>query len=140
VSFGRILVKLLQSLYVLASKTPGMSPEQAMLAGLMQDIGAIPILNYIEKYPEFMKLDYKIDAIINTLKSRIGAQILESWGFSSDLIEVAKNSNNWAFQSPHEAPNKVNMYCMKLSINWMIYKPCFAPKRFRYCVKVRACE
>jgi HD-like signal output (HDOD) protein len=90
--------------YVLASKTPGMDPEQAMLAGLMQDIGAIPVLNYIESYPEFMKLDYKIDAIINTLKSRIGAQILDHWGFSADLIEVAKNSNNWTFDSTHDKP------------------------------------
>jgi len=95
--------------YVLASKTPGMNPEQAMLAGLMQDIGAIPILNYIENYPEFMKLDYKIDAIINSLKSRIGAQILNHWGFSADLIEVAKNSNNWTFQSPHDKPSYVDI-------------------------------
>lgn len=86
--------------YVLASKTPGMCPEQAMLAGLMQDIGAIPVLNYIESYPEFMKLDYKIDAIIHTLKSRVGCQILEHWGFSTDLVDVAKNSSNWGFQSP----------------------------------------
>jgi len=95
--------------YVLASKTPGMNPEQAMLAGLMQDIGAIPILSYIENYPEFMKLDYKIDAIINSLKSRIGAQILENWGFSADLIEVAKNSDNWSFQSPHDKPCYVDI-------------------------------
>jgi len=95
--------------YVLASKTPGMDPEQAMLAGLMQDIGAIPILNYIENYPEFMKLDYKIDAIISSLKSRIGAKILEHWGFSADLIEVAKNSNNWTFQSPHEKTGYVDI-------------------------------
>lgn len=91
--------------YVLASKTPGMNPEQAMLAGLMQDIGAIPILNYIENYPEFMKLDYKIEVIINDLKSKVGAQILEHWGFSADLIDVAKNSNNWSFQSPHDKPS-----------------------------------
>jgi HD-like signal output (HDOD) protein len=95
--------------YVLASKTPGMNPEQAMLAGLIQDIGAIPILNYIEKHPKFMKRDYKIDAILTTLKSRIGAQILDSWGFSADLVEVAKNSNNWAFQSLNDKPSYVDM-------------------------------
>jgi HD-like signal output (HDOD) protein len=95
--------------YILASKTPGMNPEQAMLAGLMQDIGAIPILNYIENYPDFMKLDYKVDAIINSSKSRIGAKILEHWGFSADLMEVAKNSDNWSFQSPHDKPSYVDI-------------------------------
>ncbi len=95
--------------YVLATKTPGINPEQAMLAGLMQDIGAIPILNYIENYPEFMKLDYKIDDIILSLKSRIGEKVLETWGFSSNLIEVAKNSNNWTFQSPGDKASYVDI-------------------------------
>jgi len=95
--------------YILASKTPGMNPEQAMLAGLMQDIGVIPILNYIEEFPKFMNIEHKIDDIILSLKSRIGAQVLTHWNFPAELIEVAKNSNNWSYQSEGESATYVDI-------------------------------
>ena len=51
----------------------------------------------------------KIDAIIATLKSTIGGKILEHWGFSTELIDVAKNSNNWTFQSSREHASYVDI-------------------------------
>ena len=90
--------------YVLASITPGMNPEHAMLAGLIQDIGTIPILNYIESYPDYMKLDYKVDGIITKLKRKVGCDLLQKWDFQADLIEVAENSQNWAYASAGDKP------------------------------------
>lgn len=84
--------------YVLAKITPGMNPELALLAGLMQDIGVIPVLNYIERYPQFMKTDQKVDEITKDLKARVGATLLKAWGFSGELIAVAANTENWQFE------------------------------------------
>lgn len=86
--------------YVLAKITPGMNPEEAMLAGLIQNIGVIPVLNYIGCYPDFMKLDYKVDEITDSLKSDIGAQVLDSWGFAPELVDVARHCENWLYKSP----------------------------------------
>ena len=88
--------------YVLASITPGMNAEYAMLAALIQDIGTVPILNYIERYPDVMALEDKVDDIIHKLKSRVGAQILSNWGFDESMIQVVENSENWAFESSSE--------------------------------------
>ncbi len=87
--------------YVLAKITPGMNPELALLAGLMQDIGVIPVLTYIERYPQFTKTDHKVDEISKALKARVGATLLEAWGFSSELVVVAANTENWNFH--HDA-------------------------------------
>lgn len=95
--------------YVLAKITPGLNPEHAMLAGLIQDIGTIPVLNYIERYPHFMKLDYKVDAIIKRLKNKMGAKILSDWGFQQDLISVALHSENWAYESRHDRASYVDL-------------------------------
>lgn len=86
--------------HVLATLTPGIKPEFAMLAGLIQDIGAVPILNYLERYPHIIKMDTRIDTIIDTLKQKIGTKMLESWGFHGDLVNVAGQSENWQYQSP----------------------------------------
>lgn len=95
--------------YVLAKITPRLNPEHAMLAGLIQDIGTIPVLNYIERYPHFMKLDYKVDAIVKRLKNKIGAAILTEWGFQQDLISVALNSENWGYESKHDRASYVDL-------------------------------
>jgi len=86
--------------YVLATITPGMNAEYAMLAALIQDIGAVPILNYLERYPDFMALESKVDEIIHKLKNRVGAQILSNWDFEKEMIQVVENSENWHFESP----------------------------------------
>lgn len=88
--------------YVLAKKTPGMDPEFAMLAGLLQDIGALPVLSYIEKYPQFMKTDTKIDEITKVLKGRVGATLLERWGMAPALVEVAANTENWHYDNDRD--------------------------------------
>ena len=37
--------------YVLAEITPGLNKDHALLAGLIHDIGAIPVITYAENYP-----------------------------------------------------------------------------------------
>lgn len=88
--------------HVLGKITPGINPELAMLAGLIQDIGAVPILNYLERYPHIIKMDERIDAMIDVMKQRVGAKMLEFWGFHKDLINVAKQSENWQYSSPDQ--------------------------------------
>jgi len=95
--------------YVLASITPGMKPEHAMLAGLIQDVGTIPILNYIEQYPDYMKLEPKVNDIIDRLKSRVGKELLLKWEFPQDLVDVVNNSENWGYVSAGDKPTYVDI-------------------------------
>jgi HD-like signal output (HDOD) protein len=85
--------------HILAKITPGVNSELAMLGGLIQDIGAVPVLNYLERYPHIIKMDQRIDETLHTLKSRVGAKLLEYWGFQSELINVAKQSEQWSYAS-----------------------------------------
>lgn len=92
--------------FVLAKITPGFNPEHALLAGLLHDIGAIPIISYIDKHPEVLKNDFDIDFLINELKGQVGAAILTKWNFSDDLIITVREAENWLRQ-PGEKPE----YC-----------------------------
>ena len=73
--------------YVLASRLAHLSPDQAMLAGLMHNIGLLPLYLHIEKN------SLQIDAdTLATLGRRthqmIGAKLLNSWHFPPEIIEV----------------------------------------------------
>ena len=92
--------------FVLAKITPGFNPEHALLAGLLHDIGAIPIITYADKHPEIIENDDDFEYLINSLKGEIGAAILSKWKFSDDLITTAREAENW-LRKPGEKPE----YC-----------------------------
>lgn len=71
-----------------------LDPERALLAGLLHDIGSVPILNYIAKH----KLEHtpdELDEILAKLRSMVGVLVLNYWGFDQDLITVVEESRDW---------------------------------------------
>lgn len=65
-----------------------LNPDEAMLSGLIHDIGKLPILEYIELVPDLMINETAMRKVIDILHTRIGKLVLISWGFSEELITV----------------------------------------------------
>ncbi len=65
-----------------------LKPDQAMLAGLMHRLGALPILTYAESKPELLESPALIDQLIDDLHHEFGRTILERWEFPATLVEV----------------------------------------------------
>ena len=83
----------------LAHVTPGMNAEEALLAGLLHDIGELVILSYAENYPEMIVDDEALDGVIKHLKAEIGAVILREWQFPDALVEAAYGAEEWTRDS-----------------------------------------
>lgn len=81
--------------FVLARLTPGLDPDKALLAGLLHDIGAIPILQQIDKHRGLVKSAAEVGLVLQRLKGKVGALLLSSWDFPHDLVLVAEESENW---------------------------------------------
>ncbi|MCF6253870.1 MAG: HDOD domain-containing protein, partial [Thiomicrorhabdus sp.] len=79
---------------VLASKQAGIKNDEAMLAGLIHNIGVLPILMKAEEIPGLLQNSALLDTVIEELYPRIGAAILKSWKFSDEFIAVAAEHNN----------------------------------------------
>lgn len=86
--------------HVLAGQFTKLVPEQAMLAGLVHDIGALPILTKVEDYPALLEDEAAVDAILFAAHSRIGAAILASWNFPPELVQVAAEHEDVARDVP----------------------------------------
>lgn len=80
---------------VLAHKTRGFDPDRAMLAGLVHDIGAVPILTYADRHPELGREPSHIEQTIQELRATIGVIVLRKWNFPSDFEDVVINAENW---------------------------------------------
>ncbi|VAW75954.1 Predicted signal transduction protein [hydrothermal vent metagenome] len=75
---------------VLAGQCAGISPDQAMLAGLLHDVGTLPILYRAEERSELLETPGLLDHLISTLHTRVGSAILRHWEFPVALVEVAE--------------------------------------------------
>jgi len=87
--------------FVLASICKQKNPEEALLAGLVCDIGAIPFLNFVANLPADYYDEQEIQKSIPIIKGVVGASILKKWGFADEFITVASRSGDW-FQSDEE--------------------------------------
>lgn len=88
---------------VLAHKTPGFDPDRAMLAGLIHDIGIVPILAYADRQPDILASPLDLAETVRELRSDIGVQIIRKWDFPTDFEDVVINAENWFRDSGPQA-------------------------------------
>lgn len=87
---------------VMAKKTKLFDPGQAMLAGLIHDIGKVAVLSYLDKN-NYTISDKQIDKVLCTLRSEIGSMILTKWNFSKDFVKVVEGAYDWPRDQDPEA-------------------------------------
>ncbi|MCW8919908.1 MAG: HDOD domain-containing protein [Sedimenticola sp.] len=88
---------------VLAQSLPHIDKEQAMLAGLIHNIGALPILTWAESYPELMDDEAALDALVDELTPAISVLILNAWGFAETMVKAAEQSRNLQYDGGPQA-------------------------------------
>jgi len=80
-----------------ATTVPGINPEQALLAGLIHNIGALPILVMAEDDNDLFNDGEALQQVITELQGRVGILILETWNFGDAMIDVVKNAHNFSY-------------------------------------------
>ncbi len=86
--------------FVLAHIVKGFNAEQAMLAGLVHDIGALPVLYYADKFPGLLSNPAAVESTMRQLQGEVGAILLKKWRFPPEFITVARESEQWQRQPP----------------------------------------
>ena len=82
---------------MLSNTVPGMNSEQALLAGLIHNIGALPILALAEVDDDLVQDAGTLHDMIWDLQGPVGELILESWHFPQPMIEVVKECHNFNY-------------------------------------------
>ena len=76
---------------ILAADLPNSDPEQAMLGGLLYNIGALPVLARLDETGTTNIDTSSIRNLLDELAPDIGTQILTAWHFPAVLTEIPIN-------------------------------------------------
>lgn len=83
--------------FILAQESGKVNPEDALLAGLISDIGIIPLLHFAEQHPEHYKNRSELDEAIPVLRAPVGKLVLHTLGFSEELQQIPHHAEDWYY-------------------------------------------
>ncbi|NVZ11053.1 HDOD domain-containing protein [Allochromatium humboldtianum] len=89
--------------YVIARHCPKFNPEHAMLAGLVHDVGVIPILDYVSRN-EIQVGEDELEAAIIKLHRLVGELVVGYWGLGPEITEIVRYSGDW-YRDDKDAPD-----------------------------------
>jgi putative nucleotidyltransferase with HDIG domain len=123
--------------YVLAKKRTRLNPDEAMLAGLLHDIGEFYILTRVKDYPDLFADEAATNEIIANWHAEVGRAILESWEIPEEIATAVQDHE--VFDRIHPAPadltdvimaaNILSGEDMPESLNWETAPPAFGQLR-----------
>jgi len=80
---------------ILAKNTGLFDPDQAMLAGLMHDLGVIVIVGYLDQFEETLASPELIEETIQVMRPQITGLLMNKWNFTEEMVTVAEECEDW---------------------------------------------
>ncbi len=88
--------------HTLAGLTRKVSADEALLAGLIHNIGALPIVTFAESIDVSRYTEEELHASIICLQGLLGTHILKKWHFPDSFQQIPINTTNWYFNDGQE--------------------------------------
>lgn len=89
--------------YVISDRYTGLNPDEAMLAGLIHDIGKLPIIEYSDMLSDFSDDEHTLNHLLEVLHPRVGALVLRAWKFTEEMVTVAAEHEDLQRAPEHDA-------------------------------------
>lgn len=89
--------------HALAHFAPHLEPDECMLAGLIHQIGKLPILALAENIPEFRDNPGRLAKLLEKAHPVVGRLIMSYWDFPENLKPVAYEYANLQYDSGPKA-------------------------------------
>jgi putative nucleotidyltransferase with HDIG domain len=80
--------------FVLAKDLTRISPDKALLAGLLHDVGKFYILNRARHYQDLFVSEQALWSVVDEWHASIGSAILENWDISDDIQAAVLDHRN----------------------------------------------
>lgn len=90
--------------FVLARQCTDIPPEEAMLAGLLHNIGELPLLNFAAGYQELRTDPGYLEQVLTEARGQAGAMILHRWNLPVPLVTAVQHTDIWFYEPNDTRP------------------------------------
>ena len=87
---------------VIAEMTESVNPQAAALAGLLHNVGVLPVFGYATRNVAYAMNSKLVAHAIQRLSDEVGVLIAKKWRFGDELIHTLENGANWSYQPEGE--------------------------------------
>jgi len=88
--------------YSLGTRIDSLEADELLLAGLIHDIGVIPVITYIEKTGLEFSDEEEISKLIDSLRVAVGVMVVKSWDLPKEMLNVVTHAEHWMRDSGGE--------------------------------------
>ena len=85
--------------FILASEAKHLNADEALLAGLICDIGRIPFLSFAANVPDDYYTESELRQALPYVRGAVGATILRKWDFPEELANIPLHANDWYYNN-----------------------------------------
>lgn len=105
-------VRLAATSAVLAAQVTRQNADRALLAGLLANIGALPLVNAAADRTDISLTPELLQEIVTAYSPQVGCMMLRNWGLDEDLIDVVRSYDNWPAPATKGKPTLAELVLM----------------------------
>lgn len=75
--------------YAIAKRYTKIDPDEALLAGLVHNIGYLPMARCVESFPEVAEEPNLLIEVMAKVHTKVGEMILKSWSFPKNIVDAS---------------------------------------------------
>ena len=100
--------------YLVAQRSRAVKPDEALVLGLLHNIGRIYLYSRSPQFPELFQSQEKLDELANAWHPSVGKAIIESWHLPDDVAEAVGRQNE--VDAGEDCPPMVDVLTVGLSL------------------------
>jgi len=81
--------------FVIARRVSSINPEQALLAGLLHEIGVMVLISQLAEFPDMFHATATLATALKDLKHQVTAMVLRAWSLPETMIKAAFAAEQW---------------------------------------------
>ena len=99
--FGELVIEAVRigaTASVIAGRLGGALADQALVAGLLSNIGAYVVLERLSRQPLLLEDETRVERALTTYTARLGKTICRHWQLGDAVVEAVGEVGDWAYQ------------------------------------------
>lgn len=82
---------------VVAERVARPLADQALIAGLLSNLGALPLLDRARREPALMAAPAQVDTLLERHAAKVGESICRKWALGDDVARAVRHADSWSY-------------------------------------------